>query len=40
MTTGLDVTVSDADSLTVALKAPANVTGHGGVTLSGWGGAA
>lgn len=40
MATGLDVTVSDADSLTVALKAPAYVTGHRGVSLPGWGGAA
>ncbi len=40
MTTGLDVTVSDAYSLTVTLKSPAHVTGHTGVSLPGWGGAA
>ena len=40
MTTGLDVTVSDADSLRVALEAPARVTGHRLVSLPGWGGAA
>jgi hypothetical protein len=40
MTTGLDVTVSDTDSLTVALKSPAHVTGHSRVSLPGWGGAA